>query len=71
MAGMWVMGLFGLLVLAGVIVLIVWAIRAWTPAKQSGVPTGAVTPLTQLKLRLARGEITSDEYEKLRDYLRD
>lgn len=44
-AGMWIMGLFGLLVLAGVIVLIVWTIQAGIPAKQSRVPAGAANPL--------------------------
>ncbi len=70
LAGMWIMGLFGLLILVGVIVLIVWAIRALIPANRPG-PSAAVDPLTQLQLRLARGEITPDEYEELRAHLRD
>ncbi|PSR30391.1 MAG: hypothetical protein C7B46_17985 [Sulfobacillus benefaciens] len=71
LAGMWIMGLFGLLILAGVIVLIVWAIRALIPANRPGPSAAAVDPLTQLRLRLARGEITPDEYEELRAHLRD
>ena len=71
LAGMWIMGLFGLLILAGVIVLIVWAIRALIPANRPGPSAAAVDPLTQLQLRLARGEITPDEYEELRAHLRD
>ncbi|MCL5972531.1 MAG: SHOCT domain-containing protein [Firmicutes bacterium] len=71
LAGMWIMGLLGLLILVGVIVLIVWAIRALIPANRSGAPAAAVDPLTQLQLRLARGDITPDEYEELRAHLRD
>lgn len=69
--GMWIMGLFGLLVFVGVIGLIVWAIRAWVPTNRLGPPTASADPLTQLRLRLARGEITPDEYEELRAHLRD
>ncbi len=71
LAGMWIMGLFGLLILAGVIALIVWAIRALIPANRPGSSAAAVDPLTHLRLRLARGEITPDEYEELRAHLRD
>ncbi|NMP21566.1 SHOCT domain-containing protein [Sulfobacillus harzensis] len=69
-AGMWIMGLFGLLILAGVIVLIVWAIRALLPPRSSE-PWRSNDPLAQLQLRLARGEITPDVYEELRAHLRD
>lgn len=71
LAGMWIMGLLGLLTLAGVIVLIVWAIRTLIPANRSRVTDGSGDPLTQLQLRLARGDITPDEYEELRSHLRD
>lgn len=70
-AGMWAMGLFGLMVFVGVIGLIVWAIRAWGPANRLGPPNASVDPVTELQLRLARGEITPDEYEELRAHLRD
>ena len=70
-AGMWIMGLFGLLILAGVIVLIVWAIRVLLPPRPSDPSLRSTDPLNQLQLRLARGEITPDEYEELRAHLRD
>ena len=70
-AGMWITGLFGLLILAGVIVLIVWTIRALIPDRRYGTSTPLADPLVQLQLRLARGEITPDEYETLRAHLRD
>ncbi len=68
--GMWIMGLFGLLSLAGVIVLIVWAIRALLSPRVSETMRSS-DPLGLLQLRLARGEITPDEYEELRAHLRD
>ena len=71
--GVWmgVMGLFGLLVLGGVVALIFGAMRAAFPANRAGSVSASADPLAQLKLRLARGEITPDEYEELRAHLRD
>lgn len=68
-AGMGIMGIFGLLILAGIIVLIVWAIRSG--ARVRSTAAGSVNePLAELQLRLARGDITPDEYEELRAHLR-
>lgn len=69
LVGMWLMGLLGLLMVAGVIVLVVWAIRALLPPRLAVAPS--TDPLSHLQLRLARGEITPDEYEELRAHLRD
>lgn len=69
-ATMGIMGAFGLLILAGVIVLIVWAIRVLLPPRPSDTSSRAIDPLAQLQLRLARGEITLDEYEEIRAHLR-
>lgn len=66
---MWIMGLFGLMVLAGVVVLVIWAVRALWPDHRATMPSNE--PLAQLKLRLARGEISPDEYESLRAHMRD
>ena len=66
---MWIMGLFGLLVLAGVVVLVIWAVRTLWPDRRSTLASD--DPLAQLKLRLARGEITQEDYETLRAHLRD
>lgn len=68
LVGMWIMGLFGLLILAGAIVLIVWAIRLPSRVSEFG---RSPEPLAQLQLRLARGEITPNEYEALRDHLHE
>jgi len=63
---MWILGslvmiLFG----GGLIVLVVWAIRA-AGGSRSGSSDNA---LEVLKRRLAAGEITQDEYEKTRRVL--
>lgn len=68
-ASMWIMGVFGLLIAIGVIALVAWAIRSLVP--RSRVSATGTDPLTQLQLRMARGEITPDEYEELRAHLRD
>ena len=67
---MWVMGLFGLIILAGVIVLIVWAIRTMLPSRSSDTAQHDANPLLQLQGRLARGEITPAQYEEIREQLR-
>lgn len=69
-ASMWIMGFFGLVTLAGIIVLLVWANRA-VPTRHGPELGRSPEPLAQLQLRLARGEITPDECEVLRAHLRD
>ena len=71
LAGMWLMWLFGLLMMAGLIVLVVWAIHTLLPPRSAGSLSPSTDPLVHLQLRLARGEITPDEYEELRAHLRD
>ncbi len=71
LAGMWLMGLFGLLMVAGVIVLVVWAIRAVLPPRPAASPSPSTDPLVHLQLRLARGEITPDEYEEIRAHMHE
>lgn len=71
LAGMWLMGLLGLLMVAGLIVVVVWAIRALLPPRPAATPSPGTDPLAHLQLRLARGEITPNEYEELRAHLRD
>ncbi len=67
--GGWLMVFFGLLVVAGLVVLIVWAVnRPWGAGEPLRVPQD---PETVLKLRLARGEITPAEYEDRIQHLRD
>jgi uncharacterized membrane protein len=63
------------LLIAGAVVLIIWAVRAApanalrpAAAMPSGVPNE--TPLDILARRFALGEITAEEYQRARDVLR-
>jgi putative membrane protein len=63
------MMLFGLLVFAGIILLAVWAIARFAGGERqrSSTTSGwSEDPLTILQRRYARGEITRDEYERVR-----
>ena len=62
---MWILGsLMMVVVIGGLIVLVVWAVRV------VGGPSGSsISALEILKRRLAAGEITQDEYEKTRRLL--
>ncbi len=64
--GGWLMGLAWLLILAGVVVLTIWLVQTIVRRDGPRVRTSLTDPLTALQLRLARGEITLDEYEALR-----
>jgi putative membrane protein len=70
-------GLSGLLLLAGFVLLLVWLIRAilgqaaW---RHGFAPTGASTPESPVDIlsrRFAAGEITSEDFQKARDVLRE
>jgi putative membrane protein len=55
--------------------LVFWALVAWgvvSLVRASGAdrPTASSEPEQILKVRLARGEITTDEYEKLRNVIK-
>jgi uncharacterized membrane protein len=63
-----------LAVVAGVVLLVVWAVRASGQPMHPGVPPSAAapqheTPLDILARRFASGEITADEYKRGRDLL--
>ena len=61
-------GLFWILLLAGVGYLLYWLTRHW----QTANPTSAAhadDPLAVLKIRYARGEITREQYEEIRNDL--
>jgi len=63
------MMLFGLLVFAGIILLAVWAIArfAGSERQRSSATSGSPEdPLAILQRRYARGEITREEYERIR-----
>lgn len=67
--GLLLMLLFGLLVLVGIVLLIVWAVRASSAhAPSSGAPPTATEhdeAVLIAKKRLASGEITKEQYDEL------
>ena len=66
-------GLAWLAILAGVILLIIWAVRSLpgsTLMKTGSRAAAAETPLEILARRFASGEITAEEYQRARDLLR-
>jgi putative membrane protein len=66
----WVVGLlFMLAVLAGIAVLVVWAVRPKPMAAGTTHPVIGETPLQILDRRFAAGEINADEYKRSRDLL--
>ncbi len=65
------MGLFGLVFFGIVIALIFSGIKYVVAGSKPALGNKAGDALEQLKMRLARGEITPDEYEMLRAHLKD
>jgi putative membrane protein len=64
-------GVAWLAVLAGVVLLVIWAVRSMSAGGlMRTVPVQAQTPLDTLAHRFAGGEITAEEYEQARDLLR-
>ena len=65
-------GLAWLAILAGVVLLIIWAVRSMPGSTLTRTaPTAtAEAPLDILARRFASGEITAEEYERSRDLLR-
>ena len=60
------MPLFWLLLIAGIIVLVSVLMRGTQPVSVTGVPEG---PLDILKRRYARGEITKEQFEEMKNTL--
>ena len=65
------MGLFGLIFFGIVLALIFSGINYVGSSSKPAFGNKAGDALEQLKMRLARGEITPDEYEMLRAHLKD
>jgi putative membrane protein len=70
---LWFLMGFGWLVfVVGLVLFVVWLIRATArpvPAAPASAPPHAETPLEILARRFAAGEITADEYTKARELL--
>jgi len=67
------MMIFGLLVFVGIILLAVWAITRLTGSERlrpSSTSSAPEDPLAILQRRYARGEITREEYERIRSDLK-
>ena len=65
-------GLSWLAIVAGIVLLVIWAVRAMPrTAAMASAPANAETPLDILARRLAMGEISAEEYERSRDLLRE
>lgn len=64
-------GLAWLAIVAGVVLLAVWTIRAF-PSNRfvQATPTAVESPLDTLGRRFALGEITAEDFERSRDLLR-
>jgi putative membrane protein len=60
--------IFFLVILVGVTLLVVWAVRSHPPSAAVQPPMGA-TPKDILDRRFAAGEIGADEYQRARDLL--
>lgn len=67
--GGWWMALWMLLFWAGLILLVVWGVRAFSPNGDGGDGTDQSRALQILEERFARGEIDRDEFEDRRSIL--
>ncbi len=74
--GGWLWGLvmliFWLLVLAGIVFLVLWVLRAYRRGEAAPPSGGTSRALEILKERYARGELTREQYDQMRrDILED
>jgi len=58
--------LFGLLIIAGIVLLIVWLTRTRGPASYVSTGGPSSNALTILQERYARGEITKEQYDQMK-----
>jgi putative membrane protein len=65
-------GIAWLAILAGIVLLVVWAVRALPSSSliRSNAPATGLSPLDILARRFAAGEITAEEYQRAREILR-
>ncbi len=58
--------LFNLAVVAGIVALVVWAVKRFTSGHTSwNLPSGGPSPRELLQARYARGEITREQYKEI------
>ena len=58
--------LFNLLIIIGVVLLVVWAVRRFTSGTTNGSQSlGNQSPREILQARYARGEITREQYQQM------
>jgi putative membrane protein len=64
--GGWIFGLLGLLVLVGIVLLVVWAVRSVGGSAHHHAPLPPVDDACAIaKTRYAKGEITKEQYEEI------
>ncbi|MCG2808500.1 MAG: SHOCT domain-containing protein [Coriobacteriia bacterium] len=68
--GGWLVLLFGALIVAGIVLLVIWAVRASSGGAHHGGPTPSSgiahdEAVALARKRLATGEITKDQYDEI------
>ncbi len=56
-------------IIIGVVALVVWLVRGSQTSIRTTLPAAQQTPLDILKMRYARGEISKEQYEQMRQDL--
>lgn len=71
--GILMMIVFGVVIIAGAILIVFWLVRGTqargAPGDLKIMPNEGQAPLDILKARYARGEITKEQFEELRSHL--
>lgn len=55
----------GLLLIAGLALLVIWAVRRFTSASAQAISPGGQSVRDLLQVRYARGEITREQYQQM------
>lgn len=63
--GGWIGMIFNLVIIVGIVILIVWAVKRFTAASNGTQVSGNQSPREILQARYARGEITRDQYQQI------
>jgi putative membrane protein len=57
--------LFNLVVVVGIVVLVVWAVKRFSNGTSFNLGPGSQTPREILQARYARGELTREQYQQM------